>query len=62
MGATLAAALLAAGVGAGAVPPLVAAGLALVAGLCSIARLRPSIHRPTLAEIRDEVPAMRQTR
>lgn len=42
-GATLVAALLAAGVGAGRTPPLVAAGFALVAGLCSLARLRPSI-------------------
>ena len=45
-GATLVAALLALGVGAGAIPPLVAAGLALVAGLCSLARLRPSIRNP----------------
>ncbi|WP_277978775.1 MFS transporter [Sphingomonas phyllosphaerae] len=42
-GATLVAALLAIGVGAGAIPPLVSAGLALVAGLCSLARLRPSV-------------------
>jgi DHA2 family multidrug resistance protein-like MFS transporter len=62
MGATLAAALLAAGVGTGAVPPLVAAGLALIAGLCSVARLRPSIREPNIDEIRDEVPALRQTR
>ncbi|WBH16679.1 MFS transporter [Sphingomonas radiodurans] len=55
-GATLAAALLAAGVGAGAVPPLVAAGLALIAGICSIARLRPSIRSPDAQEIRDELP------
>jgi len=62
IGATSAAALLAAGVGSGAVPSLVAAGLALIAGLCSIARLRPSIRSPTITEVRDEVPAMRQTR
>lgn len=61
-GATLAAALLAAGVGAGAVPSMVAAGLALIAGLCSIARLRPSIRRPTMTEVRDDVPTLRQTR
>lgn len=42
-GATLVAALLAFGIGDGRIPPLVAAGLAVVAGLCSIARLRPSI-------------------
>lgn len=39
-GATLLAALLAFGVGGGRVPALVAAGLALFAGICSIARLR----------------------
>jgi DHA2 family multidrug resistance protein-like MFS transporter len=45
-GATLVAALLALGVGGGATPAYVAAGLALVAGLCSLARLRyPSATR-----------------
>jgi DHA2 family multidrug resistance protein-like MFS transporter len=62
MGATLVAALLVFGVGDGRVPPLVAAGLALVAGLCSIARLRPSIREPSLTETRDEVPVLRQAR
>ena len=61
-GATVVAALLAIGVGAGNVPPLVAAGLALVAGLCSLARLRPSIRNPTLSETRDDIPTLRQTR
>ena len=61
-GATLVAALLAAGVGAGATPPFVSAGLAVVAGLCSIARLRPAIRNPSLAETRDDVPVLRQTR
>ena len=61
-GATLVAALLALGVGTGRVPPMVAAGLALIAGLCSIARLRPSIRNPTMEETRDEVPTLRQTR
>ena len=42
IGATLVAALLAIGYGNGATPELVAAGLALVAGLCSIARLNPA--------------------
>src|SRR5690606_9259185 len=42
-GATLVAALLSLGLGSGHTPALVAAGLALVAGLCSAARLRPSI-------------------
>lgn len=46
-GATLVAALLAMGVGAGSTPPLVAAAFALVAGLCSVARLRPSIGQAT---------------
>ncbi|WP_301074284.1 MFS transporter [Sphingomonas sp.] len=62
IGATLVAALLAGGVGTGAVPPLVAAGLALVAGLCSVARLRPSMRSPDIAEIREEVPTLRQPR
>ncbi len=61
-GATLVAALLAAGVGAGRVPPLVAAGLALIAGLCSLARLRPSIRNPSTTETRDEVPTLKTTR
>ncbi len=61
-GATLVAALLAYGVGSGNVPPLISAGLALVAGLCSVARLRPSIRNPSLAETRDEIPTLRQTR
>lgn len=62
IGATLAAALLAAGIGEGAVPPLVAAALALVAGICSIARLRPSIRNPQLEELQEEVPTLRQSR
>lgn len=45
-GATVVAALLALGVGTGRVPPLVAAGLVLVGGLCSIARLRPGVRNP----------------
>ena len=61
-GATLVAALLAVGIGTGMAPPLVAAGLALVAGLCSVARLRPSIRNPTMTETRDEVPVLRQAR
>jgi DHA2 family multidrug resistance protein-like MFS transporter len=42
LGATLLAALLSAGVGSDRVPALVAASLAALAGLCSIARLRPA--------------------
>lgn len=56
-GATLVAALLALGVGGGMTPPLVAAGLALVAGLCSLARLRPSIRNPQAEEADDVQPA-----
>lgn len=57
-GATLVAALLALGIGGGAVPPLVAAGLAFVAGLCSLARLRPSIRNPQREETQDVQPAV----
>ena len=62
IGATLVAALLAAGVGTGAVPPLVAAGLALIAGLCSIARLRPSVSSPAGFETPAEAPTLRPSR
>lgn len=50
-GATLVAALLALNVGGGRIPALVAAGLATVAGLCSIARLRPAFTSPNEKEI-----------
>jgi MFS transporter, DHA2 family, multidrug resistance protein len=56
-GATLAAALLALGLGSGAVPPLVSAGMALVAGLCSLARLRPSVREPARGETDEVQPA-----
>ncbi len=56
-GATLVAALLAFGVGARSTPPLVAAALALVAGVCSLARLRPSIRNPQRSETQDVQPA-----
>jgi MFS transporter, DHA2 family, multidrug resistance protein len=56
-GATLVSALLALGIGGGAVPPLIAAGLALVAGLCSVARLRPAIRNPRSEETEDVQPA-----
>ena len=56
-GATLVAGLLAVNVGAGRVPPLVAVGLALVAGLCSVARLRPAIRNPAPDETEDVQPA-----
>lgn len=50
-GATLVATLLAFGLGAGHTPALVAAGLAFIAGLCSIARLSPAIRRPDGSEV-----------
>lgn len=56
-GATLVSALLAMGVGTGSVAPLVAAGLALVAGLCSVARLRPALRNPSGTETEDAQPA-----
>ncbi|WP_341207819.1 MFS transporter [uncultured Sphingomonas sp.] len=56
-GATVVAGLLALGVGAGSTPPLVAAGLAVIAGLCSLARLRPSIRDPERGETEDVQPA-----
>ncbi|MDP8985530.1 MAG: MFS transporter [Pseudomonadota bacterium] len=43
LGATLIAALLSVGIGSDRVPALVAAGLALLAGLCSVARLSPIV-------------------
>jgi DHA2 family multidrug resistance protein-like MFS transporter len=61
-GATLVAMLLALGVGAGRVPALVAVGLAVIAGLCSIARLRPSIRNPARIEMQEEVPTLKTTR
>ncbi|MDO6412995.1 MFS transporter [Sphingomonas sp. BIUV-7] len=50
MGATGVATVLAFGFATTNVPPLVAAGLAVVAGLFSIARLRPSLRNPTSRE------------
>ena len=61
-GATLVAALLALGVGAGATPSFIAAGLALVAGLCSVARLRPAIRNPSTVETEAEVPTLKSPR
>lgn len=43
LGATLIAALLSAGIGSDRLPALVAAGLALLAGICSVARLSPTL-------------------
>jgi len=50
LGATAVAALLAVGLGTSPAPGLIAAGLAAVAGLCSVARLRPSIRMPDATE------------
>ncbi len=61
-GATLVALLLALNVGSGRVPALVAVGLAVVAGLCSLARLRPSIRNPARTEVQDDVPTLKTTR
>jgi MFS transporter, DHA2 family, multidrug resistance protein len=46
LGATLVATLLASNLGSGPIPALVAAGLAVIAGLCSIARLTTVQRRP----------------
>lgn len=56
-GATLVAAMLAFGIGGGAVPAYVAAGLAVVAGLCSVARLNPAIRLPGKGETATVQPA-----
>jgi DHA2 family multidrug resistance protein-like MFS transporter len=58
-GATLVAALLAAGIGGGKTPAHVAAALALIAGLCSVARLQPTIRNPARAQPVDPQPAGR---
>lgn len=57
LGATLAAALLALGLGSDAVPPYIAAGFAIIAGLCSLARLNPAIRNPPQEEIDTIQPA-----
>jgi len=49
-GATAVAALLALGIGSGPAPALLGAGLAFIAGVCSVARLRPAIRNPGAAE------------
>ncbi|UVO49328.1 MFS transporter [Sphingomonas sp. SUN019] len=61
-GATLVAALLSFGLGTGMTPALIAAGLALIAGLCSIARLRPSIRNPPAEEAETEVTTTQVSR
>ena len=61
-GAPLVALLLSLGIGSGNVPPLAAAGLALIAGLCSVARLRPAIRNPAAVEVQADVPTLKMTR
>ena len=61
-GATVVALLLALGIGSGRTPALVAAGLAVVAGLCSLARLRPSLRNPDRAESEAAQITMRTAR
>ncbi|HTU11806.1 MAG TPA: MFS transporter [Allosphingosinicella sp.] len=56
LGATLVAALLALNLGGGAAPALVAAGLAFLAGLCSLARLNPALRKPAAEEVDDSQP------
>lgn len=56
-GATLAATLLALSLGTGPAPPLVSACLALIAGVCSVARLRPSLRNLPRDETEDAQPA-----
>lgn len=60
-GATLVAALLAIGIGGGSTPAFIAAGLAMVAGLCSVARLNPAIRLPSAVETQTVQPAPRLT-
>ena len=57
LGATLVAALLALNLGAGMTPALVAAGLAFVAGICSLARLNPALRKPAPDEVEEHQPA-----
>jgi DHA2 family multidrug resistance protein-like MFS transporter len=56
LGATLVAALLALNLGTGPAPPLVAAGLAFVAGICSVARLNPRLRPMAVGEVRGSQP------
>ncbi len=51
MGATGVATMLALGFGTSFIPPLVACGLTVAAGICSLSRLRPSIRNPSHGEI-----------
>lgn len=53
IGATVLATLLALGLGAGRPPMFVSAGLTIIAGICSVARLRPSLHEPRSTDVPD---------
>jgi DHA2 family multidrug resistance protein-like MFS transporter len=53
LGATLLAALLASGIGHGAAPALTAAGLALIAMVCSLARLRSAVRVAPRASVQE---------
>ena len=57
LGATLVAAVLALNLGDGPIPPLIALGLALIAGICSVARLRPALRNPPRAELAEVQPS-----
>ena len=57
LGATAVAAFLALGLGGGSAPALTAAGLAFIAGLCSLARLNPALRRTEVGEVRGNQPA-----
>jgi DHA2 family multidrug resistance protein-like MFS transporter len=57
IGATLVAALLALNLGGGSAPALIATGLALIAGVCSIARLNPALRKPEMQEVETVRPA-----
>ena len=53
LGATMVAMLLAVDLGTTMTPPLVAAGLTVIAGICSFARLNPAIRKPLLHHMVD---------
>ena len=55
LGATLLATLLGVGLGEGPVPPMIGVGLALCAGIGSLARLNPALRQPSAGEIEGDV-------
>jgi DHA2 family multidrug resistance protein-like MFS transporter len=56
MGATGVASMLALGFGSSFIPPLIACGLTIAAGICSLSRLRPSIRNPSSREVSTAQP------